>query len=367
MIYKLPAPTMFANPTSPRKRNQTLVVVNSLGRQASSLIRVASAVGYTVRGQLRSCSRNGLLSTELSSLPNVTLIEGSLEDPNFIAELFVGANVAFINTTSWGDEVAIGKSLAVAAKKAGVKHYIYSSLTDHSTIARHGGKPLEALPLWKTKFEVEKFVREVFGLDATFVYAGCYNNNFSSVLPVPMWQLEDNGEGGFLWKAPFHPDYPIPWLDTEHDVGPAILQILKDGVRKWGGMRIPLAFEVMNPIQAAEAFSRGLGRRVTYIQCPLEIDGFPIPQGYRDQLYAAANLFEDPKNSYFPPGMGERCPEVSRHLWQGWRSLEEYAREVFPVEERANGAPWILQLFAEEGESFPATPNNEANGMEMDA
>lgn len=237
MINDLPANTMLANPTSPRKRNQTLVVVNSLGRQASSLIRVASAVGYTVRGQLRSCARNRLLSSELSSLPNVTLIEGSLEDQKYIAELFTGANVAFINTTSWGDEVAIGKLLALAAKKAGVKHFIYSSLTDHGTHPRHGGPPLEGLPLWKTKYEVEKFVREVFGLEATFVYAGCYNNNFSSVLPVPMWQLEDDGEGGFLWRAPFHPEYPIPWLDTEHDVGPAILQILKDGVRKWGGMR----------------------------------------------------------------------------------------------------------------------------------
>lgn len=126
----------------------------------------------------------------------------------------------------------------------------------------------------------------------------------------------------------------------------------------------------MNPIQASRAFTRGLGRRVTYVQCPLEIDGFPIPQGYRDQLYAVANLFSDPRNSYFPPGIGDRCPEMSRHLWQGWRSLEEYAREVFPVEERANGAPWILQLLADEGdngESFPATPNNELYAMEVDA
>ena len=237
MIYDLPTNTMLANPASPSRRNQTLVVVNSLGRQTSSLIRVASAVGYNVKGQLRSCTRNKLLSAELSSLPNVTLAEGSLEDSAFIAELFRGANVAFINTTSWGDEVSIGKALALAAKKAGIKHYIYSSLTDHSTHPRHGKPPLEGLPLWKTKYEVEKFVREIFGLEATFVYAGCYNNNYSSVLPVPMWQLEEDGEGGFMWKAPFHPEYPLPWLDTEHDVGPAILQILKDGVRKWGGMR----------------------------------------------------------------------------------------------------------------------------------
>ena len=52
----------------------------------------------------------------------------------------------------------------------------------------------------------------------------------------------------------------------------------------------------------------------------------------------------------------ERCPEFARNLWQGWRSLEEYAREVFPVEERANSAPWVLQLEAEVGEVWPGNP-----------
>lgn len=44
-------------------------------------------------------------------------------------------------------------------------------------------------------------------------------------------------DGSFVWKAPFHPDTPLPWLDAEHDVGPAVLQILKDGLRKWSGHR----------------------------------------------------------------------------------------------------------------------------------
>ena len=216
---------------------ETLVVVNSLGRQASSLIRVASAVGYNVRGQLRKLSGNPLLSAELRRLPGVTLVEGSLEDMNFVNNtLFRGAHVAFINTTSWGDEVAIGKSLADAARAANIRHYIYSSLADHSTHPRINGQPpLEGLPLWKTKFEVEQYVKGLFGNRATFVYTGCYNNNFSSVLPVPLWKLEETPQGGFLWRAPFHPDYPLPWLDTEHDVGPAILQILVDGLQKWGG------------------------------------------------------------------------------------------------------------------------------------
>ena len=44
-------------------------------------------------------------------------------------------------------------------------------------------------------------------------------------------------DDSFEWKAPFDPNIPLPWLDAEHDVGPAVLQIFKDGLRKWSGHR----------------------------------------------------------------------------------------------------------------------------------
>ena len=211
---------------------KTIAIVNSTGRQAASLVRVASAVGYQVRAQLRE--REGIVAEELEDLPNVTLFEGCLEDKELVRNLFKDAHLAFINTTSWGDEVAIGKGLASAAKKAGVQHYIYSSMPDHGSF----GKGWPSLPQWSSKFTVENYIRQI-GLPATFVYAGIYNNNFTS-LPYPLFCMELKPNGSFEWKAPFHPDVPLPWLDAEHDVGPAVLQIIKDGPRKWSGQRYAL-------------------------------------------------------------------------------------------------------------------------------
>jgi hypothetical protein len=37
-----------------------------------------------------------------------------------------------------------------------------------------------------------------------------------------------------------------------------------------------------------------------------------------------------------------RITEEARMLWEGWRGMEEYAREVFPLEEQANGMRWML-------------------------
>jgi hypothetical protein len=102
---------------------ETIVVVNSSGRQAASFIRVASAVGYRVRAQLRTL--DGIVANEISSLPNVTVVVGDLYtrkassgssplgahgntgvNHDLINDLFQGAQLAFINTTFWGDEGA---------------------------------------------------------------------------------------------------------------------------------------------------------------------------------------------------------------------------------------------------------------------
>ena len=209
-----------------------IAIVNGTGRQAASLIRVASAVGYAVRAQVHS--RAGLVAEELAQLPNVTLFEGALlGNTPLIDALFNGAQFAFINTTSQaGDEVILGKSLADAAKRSGkMQHFIYSSMPDHSIHKNEW----PALPLWACKFTVENYVRQL-GLPATFVYAGIYNNNFTS-LPYPLFCMELQSDHSFEWRAPFHPDVKLPWLDAEHDVGPAVLQVLKDGPAKWNGHR----------------------------------------------------------------------------------------------------------------------------------
>ena len=137
--------------------SKTIAVVNATGRQSASVTRVAAAIGYHVRAHVTST--DGLVAEELAGLENVTVIEGSLEDEGLRAQLFDGVHRAFINTIGWGDEVAIGRALADAAKKAGVHHYIYSSMPDHSVY----GNGWPGLPLWSVKFTVENYIRQVSG------------------------------------------------------------------------------------------------------------------------------------------------------------------------------------------------------------
>lgn len=145
----------------------TLALVNSTGRQAASVARVAAAVGYEVRAQVNST--DGPVAKELQSLHNVTVIPGSLSDVKLVTRLFAGVSKAFINTIPWGDEIAIGKSLADAAKKAGVQHYIYSSMPDHGIY----GREWPSLPMWGVKFTVENYIRQasvLFQLQAAYFF-----------------------------------------------------------------------------------------------------------------------------------------------------------------------------------------------------
>ena len=368
--------------------SQTIAVVNSSGRQAASFIRVASAVGYHVRAQLRNL--DGIVANEIASLPNVAVIVGDLYTKSsptasasptlgpsdvrvnhrLIADLFRGAQLAFINTTFWGDEVAIGKALADAAVTANIQHYIYSTMPNYSLHDENW----PSLPLWSSKASIESYIRSLPTLapKTTYIYTGIYNNNFTS-LHYPLFCMELQSDGSFVWQAPFHPDVKLPWLDAEHDVGAAVLQLFKDGVRKWGnGERIALAYEMLSPRQACRVFARGVGRPVHYRRGKIEIK-VKIPNGYRDQLVALEKMYDlgakDP--SLQPPYFGARdledsCPEEALALWEGYRGLEEYAREVFPLEEAANGLSWMNEEEEGKVEGGEDDADADADGEEDD-
>ena len=97
----------------------------------------------------------------------------------------------------------------------------------------------------------------------------------------------------------------------------------------------------------------------------------PIPKGYHEQLDALQALFGGEvvkgKNApYWWDGIfdvenNKRDKRTTKHqtngqvagadadpnaraarsLWEGWRDIEGYARDIFPVEERLNGKDWM--------------------------
>lgn len=99
----------------------------------------------------------------------------------------------------------------------------------------------------------------------------------------------------------------------------------------------------MTPKEVCEAFSRGLGRPVQYKRGPIVIN-CPTPSGYREHLSALEDTLGRKYAPYFGPDLEPDCPKVALELWEGNRDIEEYAREVFPTEEAANGLTWMEEV-----------------------
>lgn len=82
--------------------------------------------------------------------------------------------------------------------------------------------------------------------------------------------------------------------------------------------------------------------RVSYHRAPIEMH-VPVPSGYREHLTALEETLGWREAPYFGPELDRPSyPAEAVDLWQGCRGIEEYAREVFPLEEAANGLRWML-------------------------
>jgi hypothetical protein len=76
------------------------------------------------------------------------------------------------------------------------------------------------------------------------------------------------------------------------------------------------------------------------VRGPIDIE-ISIPKGYREHLAALEEVLGRREAPYFGPDLEPNCTFISKQLWEGNRSIEEYAREVFPVEEANNGLTWM--------------------------
>lgn len=102
--------------------------------------------------------------------------------------------------------------------------------------------------------------------------------------------------------------------------------------------RVTLAFERLTPRQCCARFARGVGRQVKYVHGPINIS-VTIPSGYREHLEILQETLGEKGAPYFGPNL--EYPREGRSIWEGHRGIEEYAREVFPIEEYNNGLRWM--------------------------
>jgi uncharacterized protein YbjT (DUF2867 family) len=143
-----------------------IAVIGSTGQQGGGVVRALQASGeFKVRALTRNPGEHRNLGDEI--------VEADLERPQTLKDAFEGAHGVFLVTNFWEqgtDELKQARAAVRAAKEAGVKHFIWSTLPDAAAIS--GGKFHVAH--FTGKAQIDRVVKEAGFSYHTFVIAPMY-------------------------------------------------------------------------------------------------------------------------------------------------------------------------------------------------
>src|SRR3982075_2192039 len=130
-----------------------IAVIGATGQQGGGVVRALQARGqFKVRALTRNPDKHRELAEEV--------VEADLEQPETLNAAFEGAHGVFLVTNFWAhggaDELKQATAAVRAARDAGVKHFIWSTLPDVEAIG--GGK--FNVPHFTGKAKIDRIVKE---------------------------------------------------------------------------------------------------------------------------------------------------------------------------------------------------------------
>ncbi len=289
-----------------------IAVVGATGAQGGGLVRAIlndKSREFAARAITRDV--NSPKAKQLAA-SGAELVAANVDDVESLKRAFAGAYGAFCVTFFWDHfspekEMAEARNMATAAKDAGVKHVIWSTLEDTRRFV-----PLSdnRMPTLQGKYKVPHFdgkgeANDVFvdmGLPVTLLNTSFYWDNFVyfGLGPKP-------GPDGVLGITMPMGDKRLPGIAAE-DIGKCALGIFKAG-REYIGKSVGIAGGHLTGAQMAASFSRALGREVRYNDVPPEVyRSFPFPGA--DEM---GNMFQF-KRDFEPQYVGARSIEFTRRI-----------------------------------------------------
>ena len=238
-----------ASGTTARGAGRLILVAGATGQQGGAALRQLQARGFTVRALTRDpqASAAHALATD-----GVEVAQGDLDDRASLDRALVGAHGVFsiqnYYLTGFEGEVRQGKTLADAAKAAGVGHFVYSSVggAERRTGIRH----------FESKFQIEQHISAI-GLPHTILRPTFFMENWG--------RSRDAILGGTL-AQPLDPARPLQMVAVD-DIG-AFAALAFARPERWLGSAVELAGDELTMPEAADIFARVAGRPVRYARVP---------------------------------------------------------------------------------------------------
>jgi uncharacterized protein YbjT (DUF2867 family) len=258
-----------------------IAVVGATGAQGGGLVRAILAdpsAGFRARALTRD--PKSPKARELAEA-GAEVVAADVDDTASLRRAFAGAYGAFCITFFWDHlsaekETAQAGNMAEAAKQAGLRHVIWSTLDDSRKQI-----PLsdDRMPTLQGKYKVPHYDGKAEG-DALFIKAGVpttflltsfYWENFIFFGAGPK-----RGPDGKLALVMPMGRAKLPGIASE-DIGKCALTIFRRG-QKFIGKTVGIAGEHLSGAEMAAAMSRALGEPVVHQDVPPEVyRGFGFP------------------------------------------------------------------------------------------
>ena len=271
--------------------HKTIAVVGATGAQGGGLVRAIlkdSSGGFAVRALTRNPrSEKAQALADLGA----EVVRADIDDEASLAKAFKGVHGAYCVTFFWehlspAKEKAQAQHMASAAKTAGLKHVIWSTLEDTRQWIPLTDKRMPTLtggykvPHFDAKGESNKFFTEQ-GVPTTFLYPSFYWDNLIHFGMGP----KRGADGRMVFSLPLG-DKKMPGIAAE-DIGKCAYGIFKKG-SKYIGKNVGIAGAHLTGQEMADAMSLALGQEVRYQ---------PVsPQAYRSSGMQGAedlgNMFQ---------------------------------------------------------------------------
>jgi uncharacterized protein YbjT (DUF2867 family) len=297
-----------------------IAVMGATGAQGGGLARAILSDpngGFAARAITRD--PNSDKAKALAAL-GAEVVAGDVDDPESLKKAFAGAYGAYCVTFFWNHfspekEIAQATAMAQAAKSAGLKHVIWSTLEDTRKWV-----PLtdNRMPTLQGKYKVPHFDAKgeadaaFAGLPATYLLTTFYWDNAIYFGMGP----KKGADGKYAITFPMD-DKKIVGI-AAGDIGKCAYGIFKDP-GKWTGKRVGIAGEQLTGAQMAAAYGKALGIDVKYNNVPPDVyRGFGFP-GAED----IGNMFQFYRDfsDYFG---GSRSVETSRALNPALQSFDAW-------------------------------------------
>jgi uncharacterized protein YbjT (DUF2867 family) len=240
-----------------RTNKKLIAVVGATGQQGGSVVRALQA---GKQFKIRALTRNPAKHRELAD----EVVQADLDRPETLRAAFEGAHGVFLVTNPWEQgtsEVEQATAAVRAAKDAGVKHFVWSTLPDVEAIS--GGKL--HVPHFTAKAKVNRIVKEAGFANHTFVIAPFYYQNLIGVLAPQKQNDEFVG-----WALPLDPTVRSVHMGDITELGDIVAGAFAHPGQAGHGEYLPLVGDFMSFNEIIDTLNRQ-GHNFSFNHVPKEV------------------------------------------------------------------------------------------------